>query len=74
MICREGVACFHDQYCRHCLGQRLFSWIPVSMGHARVSLSNVWGVQALGIPIDLSPRSVERCIREAGVGFMYAPR
>lgn len=31
-------------------------------------------VQALGVAVDLGPQSVTRCIAEAGVGFMYAPR
>jgi anthranilate phosphoribosyltransferase len=28
---------------------------------------------ALGVKIDLSPDDVSRCIREAGIGFMFAP-
>lgn len=32
------------------------------------------GTQALGVAVDLGPQSVARCVREAGVGFMYAPR
>ncbi len=31
-------------------------------------------LQALGVAVDLGPQSVARCVREAGVGFMYAPR
>lgn len=30
--------------------------------------------QALGVAVDLGPNSVARCVEEAGVGFMYAPR
>src|SRR5262249_2478370 len=28
---------------------------------------------ALGVKVDLSPEEVSRCIREAGIGFMFAP-
>ena len=34
----------------------------------------VVGVQALGVAVDLGPQSVARCVKEAGVGFMFAPR
>jgi anthranilate phosphoribosyltransferase len=30
-------------------------------------------LEALGVKIDLSPEGVARCIREAGIGFMFAP-
>lgn len=30
-------------------------------------------LEALGVKIDLPPEGVERCIREVGVGFMFAP-
>lgn len=30
-------------------------------------------LEALGIRIDLGPDGVERCLREAGIGFMFAP-
>ena len=30
-------------------------------------------LEALGVKIELSPEGVERCIREAGIGFMFAP-
>ena len=30
-------------------------------------------LEALGVNIELSPEGVERCIREAGIGFMFAP-
>ncbi len=30
-------------------------------------------LKALGVRIDLPPESVERCINEVGVGFLYAP-
>jgi len=30
-------------------------------------------LEALGVKIELSPQGVERCIREAGIGFMFAP-
>lgn len=30
--------------------------------------------QALGVAIDLGPEDVARCVDEAGIGFMYAPR
>ena len=28
----------------------------------------------MGIAVELGPEGVARCVREAGVGFMYAPR
>ena len=31
-------------------------------------------LEALGVPIDLPPDGVVRCVREAGFGFMFAPR
>jgi anthranilate phosphoribosyltransferase len=31
-------------------------------------------VEALGVPMDLGPEAVARCIDEAGIGFMFAPR
>ncbi|MEM2874440.1 MAG: anthranilate phosphoribosyltransferase [Candidatus Hadarchaeales archaeon] len=31
-------------------------------------------LEAIGARIDLPPQEVERCIQEAGVGFMFAPR
>jgi anthranilate phosphoribosyltransferase len=31
-------------------------------------------LEALGVVIDLGPDGVARCIREAGVGFCFAPR
>ncbi len=30
-------------------------------------------LEALGVAIDLTPAGVERCLREAGIGFMFAP-
>jgi anthranilate phosphoribosyltransferase len=30
-------------------------------------------LQALGVKIDLTPAEISRCIREAGIGFMFAP-
>ena len=30
-------------------------------------------LEALGVNIELSPEGVEQCIREAGIGFMFAP-
>ena len=31
-------------------------------------------LEALGVVIDLGPQGVERCLREAGIGFCFAPR
>ena len=31
-------------------------------------------LEALGVAIDLAPAQVSRCIAEAGIGFMFAPR
>ena len=30
-------------------------------------------LEALGVRVDLPPESVERCIRDGGIGFMFAP-
>ncbi|GIG68992.1 anthranilate phosphoribosyltransferase [Phytomonospora endophytica] len=31
-------------------------------------------IEALGVPLDLSPEAVVRCVREAGIGFCFAAR
>lgn len=45
--------------------------------HGSRSVSSLCGsadvLEALGIAVELGPAGVERCIREAGVGFMFAP-
>lgn len=46
--------------------------------HGNRSVSSACGsadvLEALGVEVDLGPESVARCVREAGVGFMYSPR
>ncbi len=46
--------------------------------HGNRALSSKCGsadvLEALGIAIDCEPAVVERCIREAGIGFAFAPR
>jgi len=50
--------------------------VPVAK-HGNRALSSKSGasdvLQALGIKIDLVPEQISRCIREAGIGFMFAP-
>src|SRR6201992_1002015 len=50
--------------------------IPVAK-HGNRALSSRSGaadvLSSLGVKIDLSPDAVGRCIREAGIGFMFAP-
>ncbi len=50
--------------------------VPVAK-HGNKSVSSKTGsadlLQELGVKIDLGARGVERCIRRAGMGFMYAP-
>ena len=50
--------------------------VPVAK-HGNRALSSKSGaadvLAALGVKIDLSPDMVSRCIREAGIGFMFAP-
>jgi len=50
--------------------------VPVAK-HGNRALSSKSGAAdvlgALGVKIDLAPGDVERCIREAGIGFMFAP-
>ncbi|MBV9346729.1 MAG: anthranilate phosphoribosyltransferase [Pseudolabrys sp.] len=50
--------------------------VPVAK-HGNRALSSKSGaadvLAALGVNIDLSPQDVSRCIREAGIGFMFAP-
>jgi anthranilate phosphoribosyltransferase len=52
------------------------SGIPVAK-HGNRALSSKSGasdvLQALGVKIDLTPEQISRCIREAGIGFMFAP-
>jgi anthranilate phosphoribosyltransferase len=50
--------------------------IPVAK-HGNKALSSKSGaadvLTALGVRIDLAPEAIARCIREAGIGFMFAP-
>jgi anthranilate phosphoribosyltransferase len=50
--------------------------VPVAK-HGNRGLSSQTGsadvLMALGVKIDISPEMIGRCIREAGVGFMFAP-
>ncbi len=50
--------------------------VPVAK-HGNRALSSKSGasdvLQALGVKIDLTPKMISRCIREAGIGFMFAP-
>jgi anthranilate phosphoribosyltransferase len=50
--------------------------VPVAK-HGNRALSSKSGaadvLQALGVKIDLAPDQIARCIREAGIGFMFAP-
>ncbi|MBE7185498.1 MAG: anthranilate phosphoribosyltransferase [Methylobacterium mesophilicum] len=50
--------------------------VPVAK-HGNRGLSSLTGaadvLMALGVNIELTPDAIARCIREAGVGFMFAP-
>jgi anthranilate phosphoribosyltransferase len=50
--------------------------VPVAK-HGNRALSSRSGaadvLQALGVKIELNPDQIARCIREAGIGFMFAP-
>jgi anthranilate phosphoribosyltransferase len=50
--------------------------VPVAK-HGNRALSSKSGaadvLAALGVKIDLTPEQVSRCIKEAGIGFMFAP-
>jgi len=51
--------------------------VPVAK-HGNRSMSSRCGsadvLSALGIPVDLDPEQVERCLSDTGMGFMFAPR
>jgi anthranilate phosphoribosyltransferase len=46
--------------------------------HGNRSVSSLCGsadvMEALGVTIDVDPNVVKRCIKEIGIGFLYAPR
>lgn len=50
--------------------------IPVAK-HGNRSVSGLCGsadvIEALGVPLDLSPEQLGRCIDEIGIGFLFAP-
>ena len=50
--------------------------VPVAK-HGNKALSSKSGaadvLTALGVKIDLAPDSIARCVRDAGIGFMFAP-
>jgi len=50
--------------------------VPVAK-HGNRALSSKSGssqaLEALGVKLDLTPAEIARCIREAGIGFMFAP-
>jgi anthranilate phosphoribosyltransferase len=50
--------------------------VPVAK-HGNRNLSSKSGaadtLTALGVKIDIGPEAISRCIREAGIGFMFAP-
>ncbi|MEU3504257.1 anthranilate phosphoribosyltransferase [Streptomyces hundungensis] len=51
--------------------------VPV-VKHGGRSVSSKAGaadvLEALGLPLDLTPDAVARCVRETGIGFTFAPR
>lgn len=50
--------------------------VPVAK-HGNKALSSKSGasqvLEALGVRLDLQPENISKCIREAGIGFMFAP-
>lgn len=45
--------------------------------HGNRAVSSACGsadvLESLGVPLDITPTDVERCVREIGIGFLYAP-
>ena len=62
-----GVVAASDMFCN----RQLMACLTFAFEALRESCV---GVQALGVAVDLGPQSVARCVKEAGVGFMFAPR
>jgi len=51
--------------------------VPVAK-HGNRAVSSTCGsadvLMALGVNLDIDPEDVEECVREAGIGFLYAPK
>jgi anthranilate phosphoribosyltransferase len=46
--------------------------------HGYRAVTSRWGsadvLEALGVPVNLTPRQAGECVREVGIGFLYAPQ
>jgi anthranilate phosphoribosyltransferase len=70
----DGIGTFNVSTCASLVAAG--AGVPIAK-HGNRSVSSLAGASdvlgALGVKLDVAPATVSRCIKEAGVGFMWAP-